>query len=320
MIAYLILVHRYPRLFKRMFRAIYDTSNHYVIHIDKRSGAELHQEIASFLQDYPNAHLLPSENALWGGYSLVSAELRGIAALLELDAQWDFFINLSAQDFPLHSQADIQSYLRQHSGQDFLKVADQRQCRPDTLHRIEEWVTEHEHSITDGAGNRRPYLENVIPYIGNQWMILSRRFCEFVTHSPEVERFKSFYQHTLIPDEGFFQTVIMNTSYHSDLINDDKRAIDWIPMGDIKLRPRDYTARDAEQLLHSEHLFARKFDETIDSGILDILETHLASPRPGRYHSRLEPWPAVAASVMPQPASTALQPSSVALQPSSILA
>lgn len=67
MIAYLILVHRYPRLFKRMFSAIYDASNHYVIHIDKRSGAELHQEIACFLLDYPNAHLLPSENALWGG-------------------------------------------------------------------------------------------------------------------------------------------------------------------------------------------------------------------------------------------------------------
>ena len=319
MIAYLILVHRYPRLFKRMFSAIYDASNHYVIHIDKRSGAELHQEIACFLLDYPNAHLLPSENALWGGYSLVDAELRGIAALLELDANWDFFINLSAQDFPLHSQVDIQSYLRQHSGQDFLKVADQRLCRPDTLHRIEEWVTEHEHSITDGAGNRRPYLENVIPYIGNQWMILSRRFCEFVTHSPEVERFKSFYQHTLIPDEGFFQTVIMNTSYTSDLINDDKRAIDWIPMGDIKLRPRDYTTQDAEQLLGSEQLFARKFDETIDSGILDILEAHLASPLPGRYHSRLEPWPLVASSAVLQTASTALQPTSAALQPSCAL-
>ena len=139
------------------------------------------------------------------------------------------------------------------------------------------------------------------------------------THLTEVERFKSFYQHTLIPDEGFFQTVIMNTSYTSDLINDDKRAIDWIPMGDIKLRPRDYTAQDAEQLLDSEQLFARKFDETIDSGILDILEAHLASPLPGRYHSRLVPWPHVASSAVLQTASAALQPTSAALQPSCAL-
>ena len=86
MIAYLILVHRYPDQFKRLFKAIYHHSNHYLIHVDKRSGPELQQEIADFLADYPNAAMLPSKNALWGGYSLVSAELRGIAALLELDA------------------------------------------------------------------------------------------------------------------------------------------------------------------------------------------------------------------------------------------
>lgn len=38
MIAYLILVHRYPDQFKRLFRAIYHDSNHYLIHVDKRSG------------------------------------------------------------------------------------------------------------------------------------------------------------------------------------------------------------------------------------------------------------------------------------------
>lgn len=83
MIAYLILVHRYPAQFKRLFKAIYHDSNHYLIHVDKSSGPELQQEIARFLSDYPNASLLASKNALWGGYSLVDAELRGIAALLK---------------------------------------------------------------------------------------------------------------------------------------------------------------------------------------------------------------------------------------------
>lgn len=275
MIAYLILVHRYPQLFKRMFKASYHPANHYLIHVDKRSGSELQQEIATFLLDYPNAELLPSENALWGGYSLVDAELRGIAALLKKDANWEFFINLSAQDFPLRSQDDIHDFLRRHSGKDFIKVADQRQCRPDTLHRITQYVTETEHDLLCESTTTRPFLAGMTPYIGNQWMIVSREFCEFVTHSEEVDAIKHFYQHTLIPDEGFFQTVIMNTSYQSDLVNDDKRAIDWVPMGDIKLRPRDYTVDDAMTLQHSEHLFARKFDETVDSEILDILEAGL---------------------------------------------
>jgi hypothetical protein len=80
----------------------------------------------------------------------------------------------------------------------------------------------------------------------------------------------------LIADEGFFQTVIMNTSYTSTIINDDKRAIDWIPMGTIKLRPRDFTTEDKLYLTKSNNLFARKFDETIDLKILDMLDKHIA--------------------------------------------
>ncbi|WP_373433488.1 beta-1,6-N-acetylglucosaminyltransferase [Vibrio anguillarum] len=68
MIAYLILVHRYPDQFKRLFHAIYHPNNHYVIHVDKTSGKEISDEITLFLNDYQNAEILESENALWGGY------------------------------------------------------------------------------------------------------------------------------------------------------------------------------------------------------------------------------------------------------------
>jgi hypothetical protein len=94
-----------------------------------------------------------------------------------------------------------------------------------------------------------------------------------VSDSPEVVRFKKFYRNTFIPDEGFFQTVIMNTSYKAKIINDDKRTIDWVPSGTIKLRPRDFTTKDAKLLLSSKNLFARKFDENVDGKILGILES-----------------------------------------------
>lgn len=275
MIAYLILVHRYPNQFKRLFKAIYHPANHYVIHVDKRSGIELQNEIQDFLVNYPNASMLKSEKAIWGGYSLVDAELRGIQELLKMGLKWEFFINLSAQDFPLKSQTYIHHFLSHHIGKDFLKVLNQFQARPDTMHRVEDIFTELGDEIISEPIVKRPFLTGVTPYIGNQWVILSRKFCEFVTHSPEVERFKKFYENTLIADEGFFQTVIMNTSYKSVIVNDDKRTIDWIPMGDIKLRPRDFTINDAGFLMTNQDLFARKFDETIDGDILSALERHV---------------------------------------------
>lgn len=275
MIAYLILAHRYPDQFKRMFKSIYHPNNHYLIHIDKRSEPYIHNEIQDFIRQYSNVRILESKNALWGGYSLVDAELRGIKELLSMNEDWEFFINLSAQDFPLQSQKDIQNYLQQYKGTDFIKVADQEKIRPDTLHRIENYVSEIGDEIISEPAIKRDFLKDITPYIGNQWMILSRKFCDFVTFAPEVDKFKTFYANTLIADEGFFQTVIMNTSYKSNIINDDKRAIDWIPMGDIKLRPRDFTAQDFAYLTNSGNLFARKFDETIDLEILDLLDKHI---------------------------------------------
>ena len=74
MIAHLILVHRYPELFKRLFRAIYDAKNCYVVHVDKRTDPSIRRSISEFLAPYPNVAMLKSQNALWGGYSLVDVE------------------------------------------------------------------------------------------------------------------------------------------------------------------------------------------------------------------------------------------------------
>jgi hypothetical protein len=274
-IAYLILVHRYLGQFKRLFRALYHPANYYLVHVDKRSGVGLQTEIQDFLSSFANASLLKSQSILWGGYSMVDAELRGIEELLKISSEWAFFINLSAQDFPLKSQTHIQDFLSRNIGRDFIKVANQRKIRPDTLYRIENYCIEFSKRILR-TPIKRPYLRGVTPYIGNQWMILSRKFCEYICYSPEVKRFKGFYRHTFIPDEGFFQTVIMNTNYKGTIVNDDKRTIVWVPIGTIKLRPKDFISKDAEFLLASQGLFARKFDETVDTGILSILESNLS--------------------------------------------
>jgi hypothetical protein len=275
MIAYLILVHRYPQQFKRLFRAIYDPRNHYLVHIDKRSGAAMLDEVRDFLAPYRNAEVLPAKKAQWGGYSLVDAELRGIERLLEMGKNWSHFINLSGQDFPLRTQTQIIAHLDANPGREFIRVLDQEKIRPDTMARIRKYYVEGT-SRVHGTFIDRRFLANAIPYIGTQWMIVSRQFCEFVSTDSEARRYKAFYRNTFIPDEGFFQTVMMNTTAHAEIVNDDLRMIDWIPDGDIKLRPRTYGAGDAAALIASRALFARKFDASVDSEILDILESHLA--------------------------------------------
>lgn len=274
MIGYLILVHRFPEQFKRLFNAIYDPRNSYVVHVDKSSGETLDANIRDFLLPYPNAEVMEGRAALWGGYSLVDAELRGMQHLMEMDGNWSHFINLSGQDFPLKTQAQIMDHLRANPDREYIKVLDQNKIRPETMRRIGEFVIERGGQIEQTL-TMRPFIEGATPYIGNQWMIVSRAFCSFVCNDVRADRYKEFYRNTFIADEGFFQTVMMNTSVHGEIVNDDLRMIDWVSDGDIKLRPRTYMRQDAAALKASHNLFARKFEQDIDGDILSILEGHL---------------------------------------------
>lgn len=282
MIAYFLLVHRYPAQFKRLFQAIYLPGNQYVIHVDKSSGGALADEMAAFLAPYQGVEILEPQDALWGGYSLVEAELRGMARLLEMDKGWSHYINLSGQDFPLKSQNYIREFFAANPGKQFIRVLDQRKERPDTLNRISHLFIE-EHGKMTATDVARPFLSGDTPFIGTQWKAVTRSFCEYVCHDPRVERFKTFYRNSFIADEAFFQTVMMNSDNPGTVINDDLRMIDWIPDGDIKLRPRNYNERDFRQLQLSPELFARKFDAENDTRILSMLERHLKSPPATHY-------------------------------------
>lgn len=276
-IAYLVLVHRLPEQFKRLFKAIYEPSNFYLIHIDKKANQEIGAEVKDFLKEYPNVQILKSEKVVWGGYSMVQAELDGMNYLLNMSVEWDYFINLSGQDYPLKSQTIIKEFLSKNNGKSYIKVADQEKSRPETMNRIENYFEELEDKISDES-HKRGFMKDVIPYIGGQWMILTRTCCEFICNSTEVKKFETYYFNTLIADESFFQTVLMNTSFDGILVDDDKRAIIWIPDGDIKLRPKTFTKNDSGFLQTGDHLFARKFDDNVDSQVINDIADQYNEP------------------------------------------
>lgn len=279
MLAYFLLVHRFPAQFKRLLRAIHDPANLYAVHIDRRGGAALHADIAAFAADYPNVRLIESRDAVWGGYSLVDAELRGMAELLARDTRWTHFINLSGQDYPLQPQPAIAAFLRRRPDTEFIRVLDQARIRPATLNRIATRWDERGGAVTD-SGVARAMPAGVVPFIGTQWKIVTRAFCRHACEAPRAATIRQFYRGTFIPDEALFQTILMNGAPYGQIVADDLRLIDWVPDGPIKLRPRTFTTADAALLTGSANLFARKFDAETDAGILTILDAHLARGAP----------------------------------------
>jgi hypothetical protein len=85
---------------------------------------------------------------------------------------------------------------------------------------------------------------------------------------PDVVR---FFEHAFIPDELFFQTVLMNSAHAESIVDDNLRYIDWA----AHPGPKILREEDLPRLLVSDKLFARKFDATVDADVLDRLDEHL---------------------------------------------
>src|SRR3546814_18329308 len=104
--------------------------------------------------------------------------------------------------------------------------------------RISDWssdVCSSDLMFVEGLGRifrtglPRAFLKNATPFIGTQWKVVTRAFCQFAVHHPSAARFKAFYRRRFIPDEAFFQTLMMNSAQHGEVMNDDLRTIDWVP-------------------------------------------------------------------------------------------
>src|SRR4029434_5893025 len=65
----------------------------------------LHREMVALASQFPNVRITTWRmSTIWGGASLLTMYLRAMADLLAMkDWPWDFFINLSAADYPIRS-------------------------------------------------------------------------------------------------------------------------------------------------------------------------------------------------------------------------
>lgn len=269
-IAYFIIIHHHPERFKKLFKKLYTRDQFYLIHIDRKAKAEFTEEIQQFLIPFPNAYVLESININSGGFSIIEAELNAMEFLLNVSPKWDFFINLSGEDYPLKSQSIIRKFLTENKNKNYLFYYDQKFYRPDTLRRIQNHFTELAYRISSFIYKRK-FMKDVTPYIGGKWVIFTRETCAFLSSNDKVMKFEEFYLHTFLPGDSFFQTVLMNTSFHDIIVNDDKRAIT-----DIKQKTDDVI----NSLKNNNQLFIRKLNSETNESIFQYIEESYNTPLP----------------------------------------
>lgn len=110
---------------------------------------------------------------------------------------------------------------------------------------------------------------------GLTWWNITNEFANYVLKTlQEKPEFVAFFKQTLIPDEMFMQTILANSPYKDQLVNDDKRHIVW-DWSVNSTHPLTIIDKDFQTLVSSNDHFARKFDLQNHPAIFDKIDGFL---------------------------------------------
>jgi hypothetical protein len=282
-ISYIISAYKQLEQVVRLVRRLHNPDTSILIHVDKRSGPI--GPLLAATAHLPRVHFLDRHPSPWGSFGHVAATLKGIDALVSHKYICDYTILLTGQDYPIKDHQRIRDDLHAAAGRSFMHyfALPIREWARGGLDRIEQWHLRvmNRHLVFPPPWvtfPRRRFPAGLQPFGGSSYWCLAwdcvHYVHQFVTTNP---RFTRFFRYVDVPDELFFQTILLNSPLRDQIVNDDLRYIDWRdPTSDS---PAILTTADFAAIQASPKLFARKFDTSVDERILDLIDSELLASR-----------------------------------------
>jgi len=302
-IAYVISAFKCPRLLTRLVNRLHTPRSVFLIHVDKRTAEKQYREMVFNLDHLPNVIFLKRHACHWGDFGHVRATLKGLAHLFDKEVNFDYVFLLTGQDYPIKSNINIESFLKKANDKEFVSFYSfpnkywgeeviSRRIELWHLRFLEDWPLTFLHPFAHLPSNKkldsrvksailasvnlmfrkRTLPGNMRPFGGPGYWCITRACAEYInTFVNQNPAFVRFFKYVDIPDEIFFHTIILNSSFAENVVNDDLRCID-ISSG---RGPRVWRKQDIEMLAQSNALIARKFDTAVDSEILDTIDSEL---------------------------------------------
>ncbi|KAK4265202.1 hypothetical protein QN277_026285 [Acacia crassicarpa] len=289
---------------KRTLKALYHPRNQYAVHLDLEASTQERLELANYVKNEPlfaqlgNVRVIVKANLVtYRGPTMVTNTLHAAAILLKEGGDWDWFVNLSASDYPLVTQDDLLhavSTIPRHFN--FIEHTsdigwkEYHRAKPIiidpglySLHKSDVfWVTE-----------KRNVPSAYTLFTGSAWMMLSRPFVEYCIWGWDnlPRNVLMYYANFLSSPEGYFHTVICNAEeFRNTTVNHDLHFISWD--NPPKQHPHFLKDKDYSRMVDSNAPFARKFGR--NDPVLDKIDTELLGLNadgyvPGRWFSRVKP-------------------------------
>jgi len=283
---YLVLAHKNPVQLYRLIKALNIDENYFLVHVDAKTAI---RPFIKLFENCPPAKIFfcPHRfNISWGCFSMVEATLSLIQYYDKLGIEADYVHLMSGQDYPIQSAENIQRFFLENKGKSFLDYftlpteywPEKGMNRINYLWGLNTDLAFYYNNLDykDLIQPKTSLPEGITPFGGSQWWSLHTDCIRYIAEEcTESNILYNFYRHTLISDEMFFHTFIMNSPLRDTIVNNNLRYTQWQPNN---MHPDTITMSHWEDLITSNKLFARKFDLVPENEVMDKLDKNV-----GRY-------------------------------------
>ncbi|XP_010553288.1 PREDICTED: beta-glucuronosyltransferase GlcAT14C [Tarenaya hassleriana] len=266
---------------KRLVRAIHHQRNYYLLHLDLEASDEERLELAKYVRSEKMKNVMVmgmADLVTEKGPTMLANTLHGVAIMLKKASDWDWFINLSASDYPLMPQDDILhifSYLPRYLN--FIEHTSNIAWKENQRARpiiIDPGLYHMKKSGVFWAKERRSLPASFKLFMGSTSVALTRSFLEFCIWGWEnlPRTLLMYYTNFLLSPEGYFHTVICNSKdYQNTTVNHDLHYSRWNEI--LQQGPMNLTVEDFREMVESGAPFAREFPE--NDRVLDKIDEEL---------------------------------------------
>ncbi|WIH81398.1 beta-1,6-N-acetylglucosaminyltransferase [Brachyspira pilosicoli] len=265
----LILAHKNHNQIMRLINHLKTDFDLYV-HIDKRNKLNI--------KSFDNVNVYKEFKTYHGGVSLVIATLFLIEEAYKNN--YDRYIFISGQDVPLKTNKEIINFFDTNKNKEYISyesINNSEAMYKEMSFRLNSYNFGKLYRLIFHRNIREllsnfPLIKRITPkniYYGSQWWNLTNNAIKYILdYTKQNPNFLKRFNYTWGSDEFYFQSILLNSEFKNNCINDNLRYLIWGVGTPINFQMKDY-----ENIKNNinNNIFARKFDEDIDNTIIDKL-------------------------------------------------
>lgn len=299
--AFILQVHNHPdQVNKFIHQLIADNQADVYVHIDRKSYGQMKEKIIKS----PNVIIIEeSVNIEWGDISQVDATLLLLKKVLEANKDYDFVCLRSGQDLLVKN--GFKTYLSENKTSIFMtsrklsegdlglvkikwpKIMRKRYANFHPIRMVRRLLMSFFSKGINLLPNRYDFPKNYSFYKGSQWFSLPLEVVEYIMQFLDENKwYYNFYENTLVPDESFFHTLIMNSPYKTDVVNQNLFYLKWGETLSERNSPQLLKKENIDSIRNSHMFFARKFDENIDKEVIEYFVKTVSLNKQRMVHSQ----------------------------------